>query len=87
MSYLLEQQYARAEHHFRRCFVRNPAEPAVWNNLAIALYRSGKLDEANRAAERALELLPDSPAVKQTADEIRAAVESRAATQAIKEGK
>ena len=85
MSYLLEQQYARAELHFRRCFVRNPAEPAVWNNLAIALYRSGKLEEANRAVTRALELLPDSPAVKQTADEIRAEIARREEARAIRE--
>ena len=87
MSYLLEQQYARAELHFRRCFVRNPAEPAVWNNLAIALYRSDKLDEANRAVTRALELLPDSPAVKQTAEEIRTAIARRDESRAIREAR
>ncbi len=73
MSYLMEEQYNRADEHLKRCLKRNPKEPAFWNNIAVVQMRLGHYDKAREYALKALELLPDSAAIKGTLDEIEAA--------------
>ncbi|MGN0854135.1 MAG: tetratricopeptide repeat protein [Kiritimatiellia bacterium] len=70
MSYLMEEQYNRAEEYLKRSLVRKPKEPAIWNNIAVIQYRLGRLAEARKNALRALELLPDSAEVKDTLKKI-----------------
>ena len=39
MSYFTQKQWARAEEFLRKCLIKKPNEPAIWNNLAmICLY-------------------------------------------------
>ncbi len=73
MSYFVEGQWARAEDFLRRCLVRNPTEPAVYNNLAIIQLKTGRFDAARRNANKALELVPDSAEVKDTIQQIEKA--------------
>lgn len=73
MCYFVEKQYGRAEKYFRTCLVRAPDEPAVLNNLAIVLLRMDRLDEAEKKALHALEVMPDSHEIKTTLHHIRSA--------------
>ena len=43
-----------AEQAYREVVAGDPLMADAWNNLAYALYRQGKRDEAVRAAERAV---------------------------------
>ena len=73
MSFFVENQWSRAEEYLRRCLLRNPSEPAVYNNLAIIHLKTGRYDSALRNARKALELLPDSAEVKDTLQQIEKA--------------
>ncbi len=73
MSFFVEKQWARAEEYLRRCLVRNPKEPAVYNNLAIVQLNTGRLAAALRNANKALELVPESAEVKDTIKQIKKA--------------
>ena len=73
MSYYVQKQYARSEEFLKRCLVKNAKEPAVWNNLAMIMLKTGRLDEAEQHAKKALELIPDSAEVKDTLKQIREA--------------
>ncbi len=73
MSYLVQDQYNRAEEFLKKCAARNPKEPAFWNNIAVAQMKLGRFAEARENAKKALELIPDSAPVKSTLDEIDAA--------------
>ncbi len=75
MSYFMEEQWTRAEEYLRRCLVRNPKEPAVWNNIAVVKLRIGHLDEAKEHALKALEIIPDSVEVKDTLAQIEKAIQ------------
>ena len=66
MGYFVEEQYARAEEYLKRCLEKNPGEAAALNNLAIALMRQGKYDEAEAKAMQAVRALPKSKAVRKT---------------------
>ena len=66
MFYHGERQLSRAEEYLRRCLVRKPNEPAVYNNLAMIQIEQGKFRAAAANVKRALELLPDSAAVQET---------------------
>ena len=55
MSFLKEEQYNKAASYLRRCVEKNPNDVSAWNNLAVVYQRQGSLDEAQAAAERAVE--------------------------------
>ncbi len=55
MSFLKEEQYNKAASYLRRCVEKNPNDVSAWNNLAVVYQRQGALDEAQAAAERAVE--------------------------------
>lgn len=57
---------AQAEEFLRRCLVRWPDDPAVHNNLAMICLGLGRLDEAELSVARALEIVPDSEAFRNT---------------------
>lgn len=66
MYYLKERQYSRSEACLKRCLIRNPREPAVYNNLALVQMELGKFDAAVINVEKALEILPQSAQVLDT---------------------
>jgi len=70
MSYLVQEQYGRAEEYLMKCLKRNAKEPAVWNNIAVIQMRLGRYDDAMKNAKKALELLPDSAEIKDTMKQI-----------------
>ena len=71
MSYYVQKQWARSEEYLKRCLVKNPKEPAVWNNLAMIMMKTERFDEAEEHAKKALELIPESAEVKDTLKQIR----------------
>ena len=75
MSYFVESQWARAEEYLRRCLIRNPKEPAVYNNLAIIQLKTGRYDAALRNAKKALALAPESAEVKDTLQQVEKALD------------
>lgn len=79
MSYLMEEQYGRAEEYLKRARDRKPKEPAIWNNLAVIQFRQGRFAEAKENALKALSLLPESAEVKDTLKKIEAALSREAA--------
>ena len=66
MYYLKEGQLTRAEEYLKRCLIRKPNEPAVYNNLAMIQLTLGKLDAAEVNVQKALKLIPGSAAVIDT---------------------
>lgn len=78
MYYLKDQQYSRAAEYLRRCLVKRPEEPAIYNNLAMIDLTLGKLDEAEVNVAKALKLKPDSAAIKDTKRAIEKARDARA---------
>ena len=73
MFYFVDELYSKAEVYLERCTKRRPDEPTFFNNLAIAQLMTRKFDLAEKNAHRALELLPDSPEVKDTVREVEKA--------------
>lgn len=73
MYYLKERQLSRAEIYLKRCLIRKPDEPAVYNNLAMIEIELGKLDAAAVNIEKALKLVPRSAAVIDTQKKLQAA--------------
>lgn len=51
-------QFERATEMFRRLLEAHPGSASVWNNLAIAYELWGKLEEADQAFQRSLEVDP-----------------------------
>ena len=78
MYYLKERQHSRAELYLKRCLVRKPNEPAVYNNLAMIQIGQGRFDAARANIERALELIPGSAAVMDTKRALEEAVKAAA---------
>ena len=66
MHYMQERQFSRAESYLRRCLIKRPKEPAIYNNLAMIELEQGRLDAAETNAKKALELIPGSAAVIDT---------------------
>ena len=61
-----------------RTWVRSrPDDPAVLNNLAQRRLRQGDPVGAHPYAERALEILPDSPEIRRTMERVKAALEKK----------
>ena len=73
MFYFVDELYSKAEIYLERCIRRRPDEPTFFNNLAIAQLMTRKFDLAEKNARRALELLPDSPEVKDTVRQVEKA--------------
>ena len=66
MYYLKERQLSRAELFLKRCLIRRPREPAVYNNLAMLQIEQGRFDAARANIGKALEIIPGSAAVLDT---------------------
>ena len=75
MSYFTQKQWARAEEYLRKCLIKKPKEPAVWNNLAMICLYTERYDEGLKLAHKALEFIPESAEVKDTIKQIREAKE------------
>lgn len=73
MNFYQLNQWVRAEECLRRCLIRKPQQPAVWNNLALICMHTERYEEALKLAHRALELRPESDEVKDTIKQIEAA--------------
>lgn len=74
MYYASHEQFIRAEEYLKRALIGNSREPAVYNNLAMVQLELGKLEAASINAEKALAIIPDSDAVKDTCHRIREAI-------------
>jgi len=72
MFYVKERQLTRAEEYLKRCLIRRPNEPSIYNNLAMIQMEQGKLDAAELNAKKALAIIPDSAAVLDTLKQIQA---------------
>ena len=70
MSYFVQEQWTRAETYLRRCLIRNPKEPAIYNNLAVLQMKTGRFDAAEKNARHALELVPESAEVQDTLKQV-----------------
>ena len=77
MYYVKERQLTRAEEYLKRCLLRKPNEPAVYNNLAMVQLELGKLEAAEINVQKALKLIPGSAAVIETQKAIEAAKEKK----------
>lgn len=77
MSYYAEEQFAKAEEYLKRVLKKSPKEPAVYNNIALICLKTGRLEEAEKNAKIAMDLLPDSPEVKDTVNQIKKAQAKR----------
>jgi len=78
MFYAKERQMTRAEEYLKRCLIRRPNEPSIYNNLAMIQLEQGKLMAAEINAKKAQAIIPDSDAVRDTIKMINAAKESKA---------
>ncbi len=74
MDYFVQKQYTRAQTYLERCRKSRPDDPAVLNNLAQCRLRLGDPAGALPYAERAKEILPDSPEIKRTIERIKSAL-------------
>jgi len=72
MYYVKERQLTRAKEYLSRCLIRNPNEPTIYNNLAMIDMELGRYDSAEINAKKALAIIPDSAAVKDTLKQIEA---------------
>ena len=75
MSYFTQKQWARAEEFLRKCLIKKPKEPAVWNNLAMICLYTERYDEGLKLAQKALEIIPESAEVKDTIKQLKEAKE------------
>ena len=73
MSYYAEKQWYQAEVFLRRCLLRNPKEPAVYNNLAVVQLMTGRYEAAMGNARKALSLSPGSAEIEDTIKQIEKA--------------
>lgn len=86
MSFIVQQQWARAGEHLKVYAEQRANEPAVWNNLAMVCLKMNRLVEAERHVRKALELVPESAEVKDTLKQIEAAKQANAQADASKKG-
>jgi tetratricopeptide (TPR) repeat protein len=73
MSYYTQKQWARAEEYLRRCLIKKPRQPAVWNNLGMICMYTERYEEGLGYAKRALSIIPESAEVKDTIKQIEEA--------------
>ena len=76
MYYLRERQLSRAELYLKRCLIRKPREPAVYNNLAMLQIEQGRFDAARINIDKALAIIPGSAAVQDTKKALEAAIKA-----------
>ena len=57
-SYALEEEYATAEHHYRRVYETGDSDPKLMTNLGSALVNQGKADECINILEKVLKTNP-----------------------------
>jgi len=77
MFYVKERQLTRAEEYLKRCLIRRPNEPSIYNNLAMVQMELGKLNAAELNAKKALAIIPESAAVQDTLKMIQAKREAK----------
>ena len=53
---------------FEKATEKDPTYAAAWNNLAIAYEHDGKFEEAKKAYEKAIQLDPKNPMIRQNYD-------------------
>ena len=70
MYFFQTKQWTLAADSLKACLRRKGKEPAVLNNLALALMHIGQFSEAEKRAKEALKLVPKSAEVKATIAEI-----------------
>lgn len=70
MYFFQTKQWTLAADSLKACLRRKGKEPAVLNNLALALMHIGQFSEAEKRAKEALKLVPESAEVKATIAEI-----------------
>ena len=70
MQALIAKDLSTAELYLKRCLKRRPKEPAVLNNLSIICRKQRRWKESEDYARRAMEVLPDSPEVRQTLSDV-----------------
>lgn len=85
MDFISRGELLVAEKYLKRCLVKKPYEPAVWNNIAVVQHRLGRYDEALESVKKALELAPTSLEVKDTLKQIESAIADAAEGKAVKE--
>jgi 4-amino-4-deoxy-L-arabinose transferase-like glycosyltransferase len=66
-----EGDAARAESWIMKARELEPRNPYLWGDLGMIYFQSGRLDEAERCVKRALDGLPDNPAMLGLLREIR----------------
>lgn len=71
MAELEAKDYVKAARHFEKALDSRPNEPATLNNLAIAYVKQGKKERALECAEAAARILPNSPEIRHTLEELR----------------
>ena len=75
MYFYYDGQYSRAKLYLERCLIIKPNEPTYYNNIAVIQLKLGRYEDALRNAKKALELVPDADAIKNTVREIEEAIE------------
>ena len=75
IDYYGKKQWARSEEYLRRCLIKRPRQPAVWNNLALICLHTERYDEGLELAQKALDLIPNSAEVKDTIKQLKDARE------------
>ena len=66
MFYFGNEQYGRAEVYLTKCLEQQPNSASIFNNLAVAQLRQGRLEDAERNARSATELDPNSSEARRT---------------------
>ena len=82
MWHYQHKRWNDAEKYLLHCRDKKPAEPAIWNNLAMIYKERGMFDQAKQHALKALSLMPDSSEIKDTIRQIE-----RAAKQVSSDGR
>lgn len=71
-----QQNFVLAEEHYYRASEIEPNEPAIFYNLAWALFRQGKVEEAELSAATAAALAPEHPVYGDAVGAIKGAQQS-----------
>ncbi len=78
MHYIIDlKQLAMGEEYLKRSLLRNPNQPAFYNNLAMVQIELGKLEAAEANVNRALKLIPDSAAINETRQRLEEAKKAK----------
>jgi len=63
-SYLRQEDYTQAEHHFRTVLRSQPDNKAAQRNVAICLFKQERYDDAEKILNRILDTSPDAQAAE-----------------------